>query len=190
MGPVTRATPDRQDAVTSASEVRAAIERLSNADYAKLMLIARSFAKARIRGSVVEAQDLLQDALVKTLDGRRTWNREVSILKHLDRVMESDAGHVAERQAAQAASTMVESTDQRASSASDPSDRLVVRQELDDCLSLFDGDVDALKVLHLKGEGLSASEIRQELGISRTDYDTVTKRIRRRIAKHLSEGGP
>lgn len=191
MKPETRPTPDEEErCVASAVEAREAIEGLSDADYAKLMLIARGFARTRIRGSVVEPEDLLQEAVAKTLDGRRTWNRSVSILKHLDRVMESDAGHVAEKQATHAPGPIPEGADEPAASAPDPSIAVVAQDELDDLLGLFAGDEQALDVVHLRREGFSASEIQQELGMSKTRYETVTKRIRRRVAKNLSEGDP
>jgi DNA-directed RNA polymerase specialized sigma24 family protein len=182
MKPERQATPGRGHSVASEAEVHAAIEELSGADYAKLMLIARGFARARIRCSVVEPEDLLQEAITKTLDGRRTWNRTVSILKHLDRVMESDAGHIAEKEAAH--------TPPPAARGPDPREQSAAQDKLDDLLSLFADDDQALEVLHLRGMGFSASEIQQELGISKTHYETVNKRIRRRVAKHLSEGDP
>lgn len=189
MKPERRATLDRgvRD-VASETEVRAAIEGLSDQHYAKLMLVARGFARARIRGSVVEPEDLLQEAITKTLDGRRTWNLTVSILRHLDRVMESDAGHIAERQAAHAPGPIQVGADEAAATIPDASVRLAARNKLDDLLSLFVADEQALKMIRLKGEGFSASEIQQQLGVSKRHYDTVTKRIRRRVAKHLSEG--
>lgn len=183
MRPKSRAKPDKGDGgAASKAEVRAAIEGLTDGDYAKLMLIARGFARARIRGSVVEPEDLLQEAITKTLGGRRTWNRTVSILKHLDRVMESDAGHIAEKEAAH--------TPPPAAEGLDPWERAAAQAKLNDLLSLFVGDDQALEVIHLKAEGFSASEIQQQLGISETHYDTVTKRMRRRVAKHLSQGDP
>jgi DNA-directed RNA polymerase specialized sigma24 family protein len=191
MNPKRQETPDKEDrGVASEAEVRAAIEGLSKADNTKLMLIARGFARTRIRDSLVEAQDLLQEAIVKTLDGRRAWKRNVSILKHLDRVMESDAGHIAERRATQPSDIIPESADEPASPAADPSVQIVAQQELADLLGLFAGDEQALKVLNFKREGFSASEIQQELGISKTHYDTVTKRIRRSVARHLAKEIP
>ena len=170
-------------------EARAAIIALQEADYAKLMLIATGFTRGRLRGTVVEPEDLLHAAIAKTLDGHRKWNRNVSIIKHLDRVMESDAGHEAKRRV---------SRDLRPLSKGDlvepaaqlplPGARLTALDELEGLLALFADDQTALALLHLKGDGFSASEIQRELGIGKTQYDTVKKRIRRRLAKHLAEG--
>ena len=63
-----------------------------------------------------------------------------------------------------------------------PEVRLQARDALAGVLTLFAEDEDALRVIRLKGDDLSASEIRRELGMSKMKYDTVTKRIRRRVA--------
>ena len=90
---------DGEEHYATSQEARTAIEHLQNTDYTKLMLISRSFA-IRLRGTVANAEDLLHEAILKTLDGRRRWRRSVSILKHLDRVMESDSSHMAKKRVA------------------------------------------------------------------------------------------
>ena len=170
-------------------EARAAIEGLQKTDHAKLMLIARGFARGRLQGTVVEPDDLLHDAIAKTLDGRRRWNRRVSIIKHLDRVMESDAGHEAEKRVARGEDHLPKGNAEPVVQHPDPEACLQAREELGNLLALFAEDKTALELLRLKGDGLSASEIQRELGMGKTSYETVTKRVRRRLAKHLAEGG-
>ena len=170
-------------------EARDAINKLQKADHAKLLAIARGFARIRLRNSVVAPEDLLHDAVVKTLDGRRRWNREVSILKHLDRVMESDAGHLVEQRVARGTGHLPENHSEPAAHDPDPEGRLQGHDELDDLVALFCDDQTALDILRLKRDGYSASEIQSELGMGKTQYETATKRIRRRLAKHLAEGG-
>ena len=151
-------------------EVRSAIQNLQDADYSKLMIIAKHFAKYRLKGTVSEPGDLLHRAIVKTIDGCRRWNRQVSIVKHLDRVMESDSGHEAERTArdfSQRPKDNVESLDRQPS----PEARLLVRDELKDLLDLFAGDEIALQLLHLRSDDLSPSEIRLALGMTKVEYD-------------------
>src|SRR5580704_13013780 len=65
-------------------EVREAIERLSDADFLRLKFIARIFAPNH-------SEDILQEALMKTLSGERTWRSGISFIWHLRRVMESIA---------------------------------------------------------------------------------------------------
>lgn len=167
--------------IASQDEVRQGITNLNDHDYKKLMIIARLFAKERIRGNVEEPGDLLHNAIIKTLDGTRKWNMSVSFLKHLDRVMESDSGHVAEKQqrSRQAPQSELEREDHTMSL----DDQLAVREGAKQLLELFDGDKSALEVLQLKSEGCSAAEIRDRLGIDKREYETITKRIRRAVLK-------
>lgn len=179
-----------EEGVASSAEAREAIEGLSKADHAKLTLIARGFARGRIQGTVVEPEDLLHDAIVKTLDGRRRWNKSVSIIKHLDRVMESDAGHVAEKCVSHFSGPILDAAGEFIAQTLDPLERLAASNELEHLVELFAGDEVSLALLRLKCDGFSVSEIQRELGIGKTQYETVTKRIRRRLAKQLADGGP
>lgn len=168
-------------------EAHDAIRDLQKPDFAKLMLIARSFArKRRLNAADAEPEDLLQEAIAKTLDGRGRWSRKVSIVRHLDRVMESDSGHFVERrkwEAKRGHDHLYDPDLHRESASLEPSPASVRnRDALHDVLTSFAGDEQALQLIRLKGDDLSASEIRCQLGMSKTEYDTVTKRIRRRVA--------
>lgn len=171
-------------------EARRAIESLGSADYAKLNLIARSFARSRLQGTVVEPADLLHDAIMKTLDGRRRWNKSVTIIKHLDRIMESDSGHIVEHRVAYGPEPLPEGELGPADQLPDPITRLsAVEEQLETLFDLFADDKTALDLLFLKSQGLSASDIKRKLGIGKTQYETATKRIRRHLAQCLSKGG-
>ena len=169
-------------------EAHHAIQDLQKSDFAKLMWIARSFtSKRRLNGADAEPDDLLQEAIAKTLDGRRRWSREVSIIRHLDRVMESDSGHLVERRKLEAKRGRDHLYDpdlhrESASLEPSPEDRVRDRDALDNALAWFAGDKQVLQLIRFKGDDRLASEIRCELGMSKTEYDTVTKRIRRRLA--------
>ena len=182
-------TPESTDSpwqYATTQEANDAIQNLQKSDFTKLMIIARSFSRNRLKGVVVESDDLLQEAIVKTLDGRRRWSRKVNIIKHLDRVMESDSSHVAEqraREVAQLPDVHAETVDHQPS----PEARLQAREKLDDGLALFAEDKTALELLRLKSDGFFASEIQRELGMGKTQYETTTKRIRRRLAKHRAK---
>jgi len=165
-------------------EVRQAIDSLDPSDHAKLTLISRTFARRRLRGDVVEPRDLLQEAVWKTLDGRRHWNKKITMIKHLDRVMESDSSHIAEHRAA----TQTESISDNPDASICPpgqSSHVATGEEVEDLFDLFVDDEAACDLLRLKGEGMQASEIQGRLGLSKTQYQTVTKRIRRRVVQHL-----
>lgn len=185
-------TPERQveegnHKFASPTVVREALQGLSDADYAKLALIARSFAHKRLRGNIVEPADLLQDAITKTLDGTRGWNTSVSLIKHLDRAMESDSGHGAARRVSRKEVPIPLGGGEPTDRSPDPATRASLRDQIADILDCFADDSAALDVLQLKGNCLSASEIQHELGIGKTQYDTITRRIRRRVAKYITE---
>lgn len=167
-------------------EAHDAIDQLQESGFVKLMVIARSFTKTRLKGDIVEAGDLVREAIAKTLEGRRRWNRSVSIVRHLDRVMESDSGHLAERQVREQMQPLDVQPEIVARDPS-PESRLLTREALNHALALFADDERALRLIHLKGEDYSASEIRAKLGMSKVEYDTVTKRIRRRLANSSLE---
>ena len=114
---------DGEEQYATSQEALTAIKHFQNTDYTKLMLIARSFA-IRLRGTVADPEDLVHEAIAKTLDGRRRWKRSVSILKHLDRVMESDSGHMAEKRAAHGTSQLLEGQAEPAVRLPDPETRL------------------------------------------------------------------
>ncbi len=183
-------TADTDKQYATSEEVRDAIERLSTADHAKLVLIARSFCRARVKGTVVEPLDLLHHAITKTLEGQQRWNKRVSIIRHLDRAMESDSGHIIEQNISHDTESLEDLELELAGPLLHPLDRLSAHEQLNEVLDLFIEDKIARDLLLLKGQGFSASEIQRELGIEKVQYETVTKRIRRHYVQHLLEGGP
>lgn len=180
----------RDEDIATTSEVREAIKSLKPADYVRLMLLAKVFAKTRIRGTVVEPDDLVQDAIAKTLEGHRHWKKGVSILQHLGRVIESDSGHVAEKHASHGPIPIEEGSCEPVAHAPNPMAQMEAHQELEMLLEPFEEDETALQVLRLKSRGFSPSEIQRELGFGRTQYETVLKRIRRRLCMAKRGGQP
>ena len=168
-------------------EARLAIENLTKTEHTKLALIAHYFAVKRLRGTTIEAADLLQDAFTKTLDGTRRWNKSVSIIRHLDRTMESDSGHIAEQAAKQEIIPLSDNTSEVVHHEPNAS---TVSEQLEQILNLFTDDNLARQVLMLKSQGYTAAEIQQTLNIDKKKYETTTKRIRRRVVKYLKDGGP
>ena len=59
----------------------------------------------------------------------------------------------------------------------------LVRIELADVLRLFAEDAVALQIIAGLGEGRSAEQIRVAAGISKTDYDSARKRMRRSLLR-------
>jgi hypothetical protein len=122
---------------------------------------------------------LLFDALERTLDGRRRWNRGgVDFVGHLIGIMRSVASHEAERQgldvvALTSGVILIAPADQEnALSAEEQIHRLRNHfAEHDDAL--------ALQVLEAMEDGCDGSAIRQQLGLDQTRLESVVRRIRR-----------
>ena len=148
-------TPEFTQHATT-EEAYAAIQRLQESDFRKLMIIARSFTrKRRLNGAIAEPDDLLQEAFVKTLAGQRRWSRDVGIIRHLDRVMESDSGHVVEQRVREARGDLElrKHPDVRPETAAprapSPEALLQACEALDSVLAHFAEDTKGLEVLRL-----------------------------------------
>jgi hypothetical protein len=61
----------------------------------------------------------------------------------------------------------------------DPERSLIAIQELDAIERLFADDPVVLRIIDGLGEGLTAEQIRAALGLSKTDYDSARRRMRR-----------
>ncbi len=175
-------------------EVVEAIQALTHADYQKLVLIARYWHRQRY-GRLeerIDPKEILSEAVARTLDPtQRRWRKKkVSIVKHLDRVMESVSGHtlatrIAETRAREELVSKMERTkEEPLYPRSRVEDEIIVRQQLEIIQKLFADNKKALHVLRGRAEGKTAAEIRAELGFSETEYESVTKLILRRFVKH------
>ena len=181
----------------SPAEIEEALSSLSATDYQKLMLIAKFWRRSRgLHRLGIEPAEILSEAVVRTLEGKRRWRKgKVTIIKHFDEVMRSVSGHFLEKEETerQAAVSIYEFSqslihkrgeEKFVSSQSDVENQIIARAQLEKIESLFAADPIALKVLVLRAEEKEASEIRQELGISNIQYDTITKRIRRAFVRY------
>lgn len=189
----------------SAEDVQAALRGLSKADEKKLAMIAAVFWERRIEGTSEGWQgpdDLLQEAILRTLAGDKRWRRSVSMVKHLDRAMENIAGHAAARHAKTPVHSGGEGNPDEGEvrtrglqrSAPRPFDSVVdyeaaIRDDLVVARRLFADDQEALRLLESQSQGRTASEIQHLFGIGKTQYDTIAKRIRRRLGRTVTKTG-
>jgi hypothetical protein len=65
----------------------------------------------------------------------------------------------------------------------DPERWLIASQQLEAIGTLFAQDPVALQIISALGDGLTAEEIRRALGMSKTDYDSARKRMRRALIR-------
>ena len=171
----------------STRETEIAVQRLTEADWYRLRQASRFLAW---KAEELDADGLLAEAVLRTLDGRRVWRSDaVDLPGHLIGVMRSVAYH----DRAVAGMTKV-GTPSRLPRLDErgPDERLSAREQLARVLSYFEerGDDEALRVLEAMRQGAQGAEIRAQLELSRKELETIMRRIRRgahRVA--LSQGG-
>jgi DNA-directed RNA polymerase specialized sigma24 family protein len=191
-GAAAKSTADERHYATAA-EVEGALLTLTETDYVKLRMIAKLFCRSRkFSTSVIEPDDLLSEAVLKTLAMEKKWNKEVSIVRHLDRAMENISGHLA--RARQKVVPLPDGlTRSHTDNATEPSLRPSTSNEIgtDDPQSLvssvFGDDKSAALVLVRQAQGFQKRDIVQELGINDVQYDTIMRRIRRKIFKFSTQ---
>ena len=194
--------PPAQEAPRYAStdEAQAAIHQLSDLESKRLRLIA--YAHCHVCGipfSCMEPLDLLHEAVSCTLDGRKRWRHGVSMVYHLDRAMENIAGHARRRLNRQVEAAGVCSED--GEEMDDPLDQMrdlrrypqevaareAAHERARAAFLLFSDDPPACTVLRHRAEGLDKMEIQARMQLSDTAYDTISKRILRKLTSHYDE---
>jgi DNA-directed RNA polymerase specialized sigma24 family protein len=160
-----------------------ALDLLTEMDLLRLKSIARVYG----RGLPPEVawEDLLQEALTRVITGSRRppeGLRTVAFVAGVLRSLRADYWRRAARE-----SGGREDDDSSALSWPDPAPgperTLSARQELTAIRQLFAEDPTALKIIHGLGEGLSADQIRRTAGLSKTDYDSARRRMRRTLLR-------
>ena len=175
------------DQVISPSEAALALELVTRMDLLRLKSIARLHARGLPPYAAWD--DLLQEAITRVLTGARQKPKGVAMVAFLAGIMRSiRADHV--RRARNGGDDDIErlrigagrnrSTEPDIpDSTMDLERALIAEQELAGIRRLFADDATALKVLAGLAEGLSAEQIRSVNGLSRTEYDSARKRMRR-----------
>ena len=177
-------------------ECAAALRQLSDADLRRLDELARMRAAGL---AFVDGRDLLHEAIVRMLTGKRRWPTEVPLVVFLRETMRSIASDHWRRRGA--AVVVAESEihadpgigDGAVAMAPDvsmePEARTGAAAALTRIAELFKSDRDALAVIAGKVNGKSPAEIQEENAMSKRRYATTQRRIRRGLARLFGEGG-
>jgi hypothetical protein len=187
------ATANPGDRYASQEEVDKAIEALKDPDFVKLMIIARFFCRRRgLTPKEMEPEELLSEAIMKTLQMEKKWRRGVSIIKHLDRAMENISGHLVEER-----TRILSFPDGEPSEHKPKDDEVTERSAQDELISIeesqallrqvFGDDEQAARVFWLRAEGFQAGQIMAKLDLDDQRYEAIARRIRRKVAVFLAE---
>jgi DNA-directed RNA polymerase specialized sigma24 family protein len=171
------------------AETALALNLVSRMDFLRLKTIARLHARGLPPD--VTWDDLLQEAFTRVLVGSRRQPQGVTMVAFLAGVMRSLRSEHWRRARRGLGSREVRIDQQRDLSrevalhdpAPDPERSLIARQELSAIERLFAGDPAVRNIIAGLAEGRSAAQIRAATGISKTDYDSARKRMRRALLR-------
>lgn len=192
-----RRIPEEQAATPE--EIREAIDVLRPAELLRL----KKFAYFRVLGLGRASkgrnhEDLLEEAVTATLTGSRGWNKSVSFVQHLLGAIRSIASHWGEEfdpgealLEAEVTSTTPEGEEYspllNAPSTSPDGERvLVAKQEVEAIERLFAEDPQVLEIIGGLRAEMTGPEIQEALSLSKTEYETARRRMRRGIQRIAS----
>lgn len=192
---------EMRQAVTE-DEIREAIVSLTEVDLVRLERFA--FWRIQMIGGTTyghDAKDLLYEAIVRTLDGRRTWNRvAVDFKGHLIGVIRSVCSEWKEKSKTEKHKELLfesdlvgildcNTTDPLRSLTPPPrrpEDILEAQDSVAAVRKFFQDDKLVLEIIDGLEEGMAGPDIRQVLGISQKELETAKRRLHRSISKIFS----
>jgi DNA-directed RNA polymerase specialized sigma24 family protein len=167
-----------------------AMKLVTDCDLLRLKVIAR--LHGRSLPPDMSWQDLLQEAFTRVLDGSRAIPPAVPPVAFLAGVMRSiKAEHWRRRRRAneqQPALTIdyqlvAPDSAEACDALPDPERWLIAAQQLEAIGLLFAHDPVVLQIIAGLGDGLTAEELRRTLGMTKTDYDSARRRMRRALIR-------
>lgn len=130
------------------------------------------------------ADDLLQEAVVRALEGRRKCPRGLPMVVFLFKSMSSIANSVAKarkRSGIVLLADVVEEEDVHLpGQAYDPEDVVAAQEALARIDGLFKDDIDVQILIEELAKGLRGEALRASLGVTETELDTMRKRMHRK----------
>ncbi len=174
--------------VLGPTDTALALKLVSENDLLRLKTIARLHARGLPPD--VAWDDLLQEAFTRMITGQRVRPDGLGAVAFLADIMRSlRADHLrrayrAGRQALRLDQSADEAREVELSDPkSSPEQWLIAQQQLTAIEKLFVDDPVALQIIAGLGNGLSAEQIRSAEGISKVDYDSARKRMRRSLIR-------
>lgn len=183
---------DTNRAYLDAAAFRAAVEALTLSDLIRLRKKAHYFALRTGK----EGDELLNDAIVRTLEGERNCPADVPVKTYLENAMRSIAGGEREKFDRESPSGSGHEEDDPIGRFADPApspataalDKIALERVLDRLQEIFANDPQAQAVLIGDMEGWSADEIKEMESMDDKAYATARKRVRRAIEREFPRG--
>jgi len=170
----------------SREELEAAVLGISDADILRVSQIANSYTGSH----EMEADDLVQEAIMRTLAGdRKTCPRDLPIVYFLAGVIKSIAHEEREKNKRKKndedsyQATLKQFNDEDCSTEND-----VLEQQLyNELEAIYEEDEEILLLILYLQEGESSSEIQKNEGWSETHYNSIRRRMRRKWNAHREQ---
>ncbi len=179
----------------SPEEFGAAYRGLSRDDRSKLVVIERRLC----RGTTLNPGDLLNEAICRTLLGKRQCGRDLNVVAYLVGVMRSLVSHEREKQKRSVSTEDAEEVEAhmrarlgekpRAGSAEDAIiDAQEMARIIDEVFEMFRDQPEELAVLEALGDELAGKALRERTGLDQGDLDYAKKRIRKALSLRFPKG--
>ena len=188
----------------TAEQIRDAFEALTPIELARLAKYARWRLRAfGSRQLSRDADEFVTDALISLLDGRRTWQpQKIPFYVCFKGIIKSQTYNLRTKGPEDAFDELKSLRKKDDKGTAEPLDRRTSRTFQDPERELewaqierlikerFADDDEAALMLEARLEGKTPTEIREALGLSQQQYETIVKRVRRAIAKILEGSKP
>ena len=164
--------------VLAPTQTAMALNLVSAMDLLRLKSIARLYARGL--PPAVAWDDLLQEAITRVLTGARIKPEDISMVAFLGGIMRSLRADFFRRARNGQKGEQSSWLDQEVLDlAADPERAWIATETLEKIRLLFADDAHALCIIDGLAEGLSAEQIRVRHHMTRTEYDSARKRMRR-----------
>jgi DNA-directed RNA polymerase specialized sigma24 family protein len=173
-------------------EIRATIEAFTDLDWQRVRKAAAYWARAY----GVDAEDVMQDALERAVDGSRQCPRDISIFKFLSGAMRSISGDERKAQTRRAeihlvaedGSLVVDPIDDRPNAAESAQSREAAEGIKQAVLGLFEDDLAAQTIVEGDMDGIEGEELRDLTGLDAKAFASKRRFVRRRIDRTYPKG--
>lgn len=177
----------------SPEEFEERLQALSEADILRLEMIAQYHATC----CGLSPKRLIQEAVTRVLEGSRHCPKHVKIVAFLAQVMRSFSSDELKAQKRKPKFLSLSSLTEAGFDPPDPSEtpeeqwhsRQRFKKLWDEICIIFSDDAISLDIIEYLTEGYEAEEIRKDLGLDQTTYDSKRRFIRRRLDRHFRKDG-